>query len=196
MIPFKVEDMLKKLLFSILLIHLIFYTAYSQEGIRELLEKVKNAPPEERYIYMNRLKLKLRELKEEQRKEIIRKLYRELSGKEEMEHKSFGAKDNRRDYEISGDEKRFTPKPHTFREEHEEEKFKDVPFSPKEEIEKGFFGEEDRNLEGGVQHEHEGRESEAPGNEVKEDISDREERIREKEEDIIEERRHGRKHRH
>ena len=71
--------MKKGLVFLILL--LISHT-YAQEDIRDLIEKVKKAPPEERYIRMNELKLRLRELKEEQRKEIIRIIYRELSGKE------------------------------------------------------------------------------------------------------------------
>jgi len=38
--------------------------------IQQLVEQVKNAPPSEKYIYMNQLKQKLRELSADERREI------------------------------------------------------------------------------------------------------------------------------
>jgi len=59
-----------------------FFIVFSSEReILELIDKIKSVPPHERYIYMNRLKLKLRELNEEQREKVIRELYREFKGR-------------------------------------------------------------------------------------------------------------------
>jgi len=70
-----------------ILLYLILVGVFAfGEDFEKLIEQIKKAPPEERYIYMNELKLRLRELHEERRKEIVKKLYRELSGRE-PEHK-------------------------------------------------------------------------------------------------------------
>ncbi len=56
-----------------------------EKDIVRLLEEVKKAPPDERYKVMNELKLRLRELNERERDEMIRKIYHELKGKEKIE---------------------------------------------------------------------------------------------------------------
>ena len=68
--------------FFIFLLLIVSESFSDTSEIRELIEKIKKSPPEERYIHMNELKLRLRELNEEQREEVIRRLYRELSGRE------------------------------------------------------------------------------------------------------------------
>lgn len=66
----------------ILITFFSFFIVFSSEReILELIDKIKSVPPHERYIYMNRLKLKLRELNEEQREKVIRELYREFKGR-------------------------------------------------------------------------------------------------------------------
>ena len=94
---------------------LYFSNTFSLEiEIRELIEKIKKSPPEERYIYMNELKLRLRELKEEQREEIIRTLYRELAGRKEREHEDHKRRSPRRTEE----EAHETPRMRQSEEEH------------------------------------------------------------------------------
>ncbi|MBK3332162.1 hypothetical protein GWK41_03650 [Persephonella atlantica] len=55
--------------------------------IKQLIEQIKSAPANEKYIYMNKLKDALREMSEHQRKEVIEKLTEELmEGHEHHEH--------------------------------------------------------------------------------------------------------------
>ena len=57
--------------------------------IQQLVEQVKNAPPSEKYIYMNQLKQKLRELSADERREVMQEVVKDLrhGGKEEaIEH--------------------------------------------------------------------------------------------------------------
>ncbi|WP_461830089.1 DUF1700 domain-containing protein, partial [Aquifex sp.] len=107
----------------ILLTFLLSSFGFPREDIREIVEKVKTAPPEERYIYMNELKLRLRELKEEQREEIIKTLYREFGGRKERSV-------NPKEKVVKEDEKeRETPSPKSTREvrkEVEEAEIKEI----------------------------------------------------------------------
>lgn len=72
-----------------LLLGLVFWVvpSFGSEAmeIRELIEKVKRAPADERYKVMNELKLKLREMNRREREEAIRKIYMELKGEEYRE---------------------------------------------------------------------------------------------------------------
>ncbi len=75
--------------FLLLLLTVLAFTFSSEmEQLRELLEEVKKAPPEERYKVMNRVKLLLREMNRREREEAIREIYRELKGEryEREEH--------------------------------------------------------------------------------------------------------------
>lgn len=52
--------------------------------IQTIIQQIKNAPESERYIYMNQLKMKLRELSAEERHEIMKEIMDELhEGREE-----------------------------------------------------------------------------------------------------------------
>ncbi len=51
--------------------------------IKTLIEKVKTAPPEEKYKYMNQLKIIIRNLHSEERKKIMKELIKELKGKQQ-----------------------------------------------------------------------------------------------------------------
>ncbi len=56
--------------------------------IKSLIEKVKTAPPEEKYKYMNQLKIIIRNLHAEDRKKIMKQIVKELKGnKKEKIHK-------------------------------------------------------------------------------------------------------------
>ncbi len=52
----------------------------SQE-IKNLIQQIKQAPPEERYKYMNQLKLKIRELNQQERIKVVNQLREELHHK-------------------------------------------------------------------------------------------------------------------
>lgn len=70
--------------------------------IQQLVEQVKNASPSEKYIYMNQLKQKLRELSVEERREVIHEIVKELksAGKEKaLEHVS--GKNEKAEKEVS-----------------------------------------------------------------------------------------------
>ncbi len=49
--------------------------------IKSLIEKVKNAPPEEKYKYMNQLKIIIRNLHSEDRKKVMKEIVEELKNK-------------------------------------------------------------------------------------------------------------------
>ncbi len=59
----------------------------SQE-IKNLIEQIKHAPPQERYRYMNQLKIKIRELNQQERVKIVNQLREELHNRttERAEH--------------------------------------------------------------------------------------------------------------
>jgi len=50
-----------------------------------LIEKVKTAPPEEKYKYMNQLKIIIRNLHAEDRKKIMKQIIKELKGGKKKE---------------------------------------------------------------------------------------------------------------
>lgn len=89
--------------------------AFGKEDIRELIEKVKKAPSEERYIHMNKLKMKLMEMYEEKREKIIRRLYREF-GREHHEREI----PEREMYEHEREMEREIEREYMHREEREE----------------------------------------------------------------------------
>ncbi len=58
---------MKRLVFLVILINLLS----ANESLDDLILKFKNAPKEEKYIYMNRIKLELKKLSIKQREEKI-----------------------------------------------------------------------------------------------------------------------------
>ncbi|GEM_PF-3474488 len=67
-----------------------------EREINRLIEEVKNAPPEEKYKVMNELKMRLREIRGEEREEMIKEVYERLKGREYEHHgeREFGKEEH------------------------------------------------------------------------------------------------------
>jgi vacuolar-type H+-ATPase subunit I/STV1 len=94
-------------LWKIVFIFLFFFTinSYSEninnnktaQEIKSLIEKVKNAPPEEKYKYMNQLKIIIRNLHSEERKKVIKQIMKELKSEKSRKHQEHLMKGNRKE---------------------------------------------------------------------------------------------------
>ncbi len=86
--------------------------------IKQLIEKVKNAPVEEKYKYMNQLKLKLREISAEKRKMLINKIVNMLH-EHENERKESIHMGNKMEHNMKNYMEKAKEREHNFTEKEE-----------------------------------------------------------------------------
>ncbi len=66
-----------------------------KSNIQNLIEKIKQAPPDEKYIYVNKLKLIIKELNAKERRQVIERLRKQLRDKRRDRERNYNHREHR-----------------------------------------------------------------------------------------------------